>query len=162
NDGDVDIVVNNVNAPPDLFRTETDPGRHWLLVKLVGTASNRSAIGARLGCTAGGFTQWQEVRGGGSYISQNDLRAHFGLGAAAERLTGLGPPPAEPRLRELTGVAYYHAGDPLHAIDALQAVLDALRPDSPARREAIQVLGLSHYLAGHLAQSIPFLEQTRA
>jgi hypothetical protein len=53
-----------------------------VLVKLVGTVSNRSAIGSRIGCTAGGFTQWQEVRGGGSYISQNDLRAHFGLGAA--------------------------------------------------------------------------------
>jgi hypothetical protein len=80
NDGDVDIVISNVNAPPDLFRTDTEAGRHWLLVKLVGTTSNRSAIGARVGCTAGGMTQWQEVRGGGSYISQNDLRAHFGLG----------------------------------------------------------------------------------
>jgi len=88
NDGDVDVVISNVNAAPDLFRTETEPGRHWLLVKLVGTTSNRSAIGARLGCTTAGVTQWQEVRGGGSYISQNDLRAHFGLGAAArvERL----------------------------------------------------------------------------
>jgi enediyne biosynthesis protein E4 len=88
NDGDIDIVINNVNAPPDLFRTDTVPGRRWLLVKLVGTVSNRSAIGARVGCTAGGMTQWQEVRGGGSYISQNDLRVHFGLGSAAvvERL----------------------------------------------------------------------------
>ena len=103
NDGDVDVVVNNVNAPPDLFRTETDPGRHWLLVKLVGTASNRSAIGARLGCTAGGFTQWQEVRGGGSYISQNDLRAHFGLGAAAtvERLWVRWPNGLEEEWRDL-------------------------------------------------------------
>jgi len=48
----------------------------------VGTRSNRSAIGARLRCTAGGAVQAQEVRGGGSYISQNDLRVHFGLGAA--------------------------------------------------------------------------------
>jgi hypothetical protein len=88
NDGDVDIVITNVNAPPDLFRTDTEAGRHWLLVKLVGTTSNRSAIGARVGCTAGGMTQWQEVRGGGSYISQNDLRAHFGLGETtkADRL----------------------------------------------------------------------------
>jgi hypothetical protein len=84
NDGDVDIVVSNVNAPPDLFRTDTDAGRHWLLVKLTGTTSNRSAIGARVGATAAGLTQWQEVRGGGSYISQNDLRAHFGLGAASK------------------------------------------------------------------------------
>jgi len=83
NDGDVDIVISNVNAPPDLFRTDTEAGRHWLLVKLTGTTSNRSAIGARVGCTAGGMTQWEEVRGGGSYISQNDLRVHFGLAAAA-------------------------------------------------------------------------------
>ena len=80
----MDIVISNVNAPPDLFRTETQAGRHWLLVKLTGTTSNRSAIGARVGCTAGGFTRWQEVRGGGSYISQNDLRAHFGLGDTAK------------------------------------------------------------------------------
>jgi hypothetical protein len=84
NDGDVDIVITNVNAPPDLFRTDTEAGRHWLLVKLVGTTSNRSAIGARVGCTAGGMTQWQEVRGGGSYMSQNDLRAHFGLGETSK------------------------------------------------------------------------------
>ena len=82
-DGDVDIVVNNVHEPPDLFRTEADRSRHWALLKLVGTLSNRDAIGARVAAVAGGVTQWQEVRGGGSYISQNDLRVHFGLGAAA-------------------------------------------------------------------------------
>jgi hypothetical protein len=83
NDGDVDIVVNNVHDTPDLFRLRADPAQHWLLVKLQGTKSNRSAIGARLRLEAGGATQWQEVRGGGSYFSQNDLRVHFGLGAAA-------------------------------------------------------------------------------
>jgi len=84
NDGDVDIVINNVNDRPDLYRTESDPSRHWLLVKLIGTQSNRSAIGARVRCIAGGVTQVQEVRGGGSYMSQNDLRVHFGLAGAAE------------------------------------------------------------------------------
>src|SRR5258708_23932328 len=69
NDGDVDIVISNVNAPPDLFRTDTEPGRHWLLVKLVGTTSNRSAIGARVGCTAGGMTPWQGGRCRGRYPS---------------------------------------------------------------------------------------------
>ena len=83
NDGDVDVLVNNVHETPDLFRLESRSQNHWLLVKLVGTRSNRSAIGARLRCDAGGVTQWQEVRGGGSYASQNDLRAHFGLGGAA-------------------------------------------------------------------------------
>ena len=88
NDGDVDVVINNVHDMPDLFRVESDPANHWLTVKLVGTRSNRSAIGSRLRCLAGGAVQVQEVRGGGSYISQNDLRAHFGLGSVTrvERL----------------------------------------------------------------------------
>ena len=82
NDGDVDVVVNNVHDAPDLFRARADPASHWVLLALSGTKSNRSAIGARVRLEAGGATQWQEVRGGGSYLSQNDLRVHFGLGPA--------------------------------------------------------------------------------
>jgi hypothetical protein len=82
NDGDIDIVVNNVHDTPDLFRVESRAAGHWLLVALVGTKSNRSAIGASLTLTAGGGTQIEEVRGGGSYYAQNDLRVHFGLGDA--------------------------------------------------------------------------------
>jgi tetratricopeptide (TPR) repeat protein len=73
-----------------------------------------------------------------------------------------GAPAADRRVRVLIGVARYHANDPLPAIEQLAAVLPALPPDSAERREAIQVLGLSHYLAGHLGEAIPFLEQTRA
>jgi hypothetical protein len=83
NDGDVDVLVNNVNEVPDLYRLEARSGNHWLTLKLVGTRSNRSAIGARVRCVAGAATQTEEVRGGGSYMSQNDLRVHFGLGPAA-------------------------------------------------------------------------------
>lgn len=83
NDGDIDVVVNNVHDAPDLFRLESPAGRRWLMVKLVGTQSNRNAIGAQLMLTAGGGTQIEEVRGGGSYYSQNDFRVHFGLGTAA-------------------------------------------------------------------------------
>ncbi len=79
NDGDIDVVINNMHAPPDFFRLEEKSGHHWLLVKLVGTKSNRSAIGARVRVTSRTSVQVQEVRGGGSYYSQNDLRAHFGL-----------------------------------------------------------------------------------
>ena len=82
NDGDVDIIVNNVNDTPDLFRTKAPSSRNWLIVKLVGKQSNRSAIGARVRAVAGDRMQVQEVRGGGSYYSQNDLRVHFGLGDA--------------------------------------------------------------------------------
>ena len=88
NDGDVDVVVNNVHDTPNLYRLDLREPQNWLTVRLVGVQSNRSAIGARVRVTAGGQTQVQEVRGGGSYYSQNDLRPHFGLGAAArvERL----------------------------------------------------------------------------
>jgi hypothetical protein len=78
------VVVNNVNDTPDLFLTETAGRNHWLTVALEGTRSNRSAIGARVRASAGGVVQTQEVRGGGSYSSQNDLRVHFGLAEAAK------------------------------------------------------------------------------
>jgi hypothetical protein len=82
NNGTVDVLVNNVNDRPDLFRLDNASGNHWLLLKLVGTTSNRSAIGARVRSVSTNGTQVEEVRGGGSYASQNDLRVHFGLGAA--------------------------------------------------------------------------------
>ena len=88
NDGDIDVVVNNVHAEPDLFRLDSQTGAHWTTLKLIGTRSNRSAIGARVRLFDGGGMQVQEVRGGGSYYSQNDLRVHFGLArsTAVERL----------------------------------------------------------------------------
>ena len=82
NDGDVDVLVNNVHDTPDLFRLDQSRGRHWLTVKLIGTQSNRSAIGALVRLVTADGEQRQEVRGGGSYLSQNDLRVHFGLGPA--------------------------------------------------------------------------------
>ena len=89
NDGDVDVVVNNVHDAPDLFRLDAVPGAHWLKLKLVGTRSNRSAIGARVRVFTSAGVEVQEVRGGGSYLSQNDLRVHFGLGrlAAVDRVS---------------------------------------------------------------------------
>ncbi len=84
NDGDVDVLVNNVHAPPDLFRLDTggDAG-HWLSIALVGTLSHRNAIGARVTVVAGGRQFVDEVRGGGSYYAQNDFRLHFGIGSAS-------------------------------------------------------------------------------
>jgi hypothetical protein len=83
NDGDIDVVVNNIHAAPDLFRLDSPADAHWVTLKLVGTRSNRSAIGARVRLFGPGGMQVQEVRGGGSYYSQNDLRVHFGLGRSA-------------------------------------------------------------------------------
>jgi hypothetical protein len=83
NDGDIDVVVNNVHDRADLFRSTAPAGNNWLMLKLVGKTSNRSAIGARVRLVVGNATQSQEVRGGGSYYAQNDLRLHFGLGTAS-------------------------------------------------------------------------------
>jgi hypothetical protein len=81
-DGQIDVAIANVNDLPDLYRLNGNKANHWVTLKLVGTSSNRNAIGARVHCVSGGVEQWQEVRGGGSYLSQNDFRVHFGLGAA--------------------------------------------------------------------------------
>lgn len=82
NDGDVDIVVNNLDGPPSLLRNEGGNRNHWIMIKCVGTRSNRSAIGTRVKITALGRTQIDEVMSGSSYYSQNDLRLHFGLNRA--------------------------------------------------------------------------------
>jgi enediyne biosynthesis protein E4 len=84
NNGNVDIVVLNVGEPPSLLLNTNKNGNHRVLFRLVGTKSNRAAIGARVTIHAGGMTQFDEVRGGGSYLSQNDLRLHFGLGSATK------------------------------------------------------------------------------
>jgi hypothetical protein len=82
NDGNVDIVVLNVGEPPSLLLNHNASPNHRVLFKLVGTKSNKAAIGARVKVKAGPLVQFSEVRGGASYLSQNDLRLHFGLGAS--------------------------------------------------------------------------------
>jgi hypothetical protein len=82
NDGDVDILIMNQNEPPSLLRNDVSGGRHWIKVKLTGVKSNRSAIGARVTARYGGKLQAQEVLGQSSYLSVNDRRLHFGLGAS--------------------------------------------------------------------------------
>jgi hypothetical protein len=82
NDGLIEALINNQNEAPSLLKQESRPGNHWILLKLTGTQSNRSALGAKVRVIAGGRSQLDEVRSGGSYLSQNDLRLHFGLGAA--------------------------------------------------------------------------------
>jgi hypothetical protein len=83
NDGDVDVIVNNLDGPPTLLRNDGGSGHHSILVKCVGTKSNRSAIGARVRVTRGDHSQIREVMSGSSYYSQSDLRLHFGLGSTA-------------------------------------------------------------------------------
>jgi hypothetical protein len=81
NDGDVDILIVNLNEPPSLLRNDMRGTHHWLKVKLIGTKSNRSAIGARVVLRYGTKKQAQEVMSQSSFYSSNDPRLHFGLGA---------------------------------------------------------------------------------
>lgn len=80
NDGQLEILINSQNAAPALLDPTTPQGGRWILLQLEGTQSNRSAIGARVRVESPSGTQYSEVRGGGSYLSQSDLRLHFGLG----------------------------------------------------------------------------------
>jgi enediyne biosynthesis protein E4 len=88
NDGDIDVVVNTVNDFPQLLRCDSTLSHNWIKVRTIGVKSNRSGIGARLRCVthppeeSKPHPQIDEVRSGGSYISQNDLRIHFGIGKA--------------------------------------------------------------------------------
>jgi hypothetical protein len=84
NDGTLEAAINNQNEPPSLLKQKTTPPSHWSILKLIGTRSNRSAIGAQVKLTAAGRTQSADVRSGGSYLSQSDLRLHFGLGPATK------------------------------------------------------------------------------
>jgi hypothetical protein len=81
NDGDVDILIVNQNEPPSLLRNDVTGKNHWIKVKLTGVKSNRSAIGARVTVRYGDKVQAQEVLSQSSYLSVNDTRLHFGLGA---------------------------------------------------------------------------------
>jgi len=83
NDGEVDIVVNNQNDPPTLLLNRSRTRNNSLSIRTIGIKSNRDGIGAQVTVVVGGHRQMEEVRSGGSYLSQNDLRVHFGLGKAA-------------------------------------------------------------------------------
>ncbi len=115
NDGDMDVVVNCINALPQLLRCDRTNANTFLKVRLVGTKSNRSGIGARLIVTAQTdpaarqpLRQIDEVRSGGSYYSQNDPRVHFGLGSAAKAdLEIQWPSGAKDNLRDLAAGKLY-------------------------------------------------------
>ena len=84
NDGNMDVVVEDLDGKPMILRNHGVPGNHWVSFELDGTKSNRAALNARIRIVAGGMTQTSEIHSGGSYLSQNDLRVHFGLGTATK------------------------------------------------------------------------------
>jgi hypothetical protein len=81
NDGDLDVLIMNQNEPPTLLRNDAPAGNHWIKIRLRGTKSNRSAIGARVIVRSGSHVQVQETMSQSSYVSANDPRLHFGLGS---------------------------------------------------------------------------------
>ena len=109
NDGFVDLVVANNGDPPLLLRNSGGNGNHFVNVKLVGRKSNRDAMGARIRAAAGGLRQIREVAGGGSYLSQSDLRAHFGLGKSTriDSIEVLWPSGLKQAFRDLEADKFY-------------------------------------------------------
>jgi hypothetical protein len=79
NDGFIDVVVNNLDGKPTILKNDGDSHNNWITIKLVGSGKNRDAIGARVKVVSGELTQWDEVHAGGSYLSSNDPRLHYGL-----------------------------------------------------------------------------------
>jgi hypothetical protein len=84
NDGDLDLLASSNGGAIQLLRNGAGRDNHALVIRLIGTRSNRDAIGARLRLTSGGTSQVREIKAGSSYLSQSDVRAHFGLGGATE------------------------------------------------------------------------------
>jgi len=80
NDGDIDVVINNLDGTPTVLRNDGGNKNNWINIKTVGSKKNRDALGAQVRVVAGDLVQVKEVYSGGSYISQNDTRLHFGLG----------------------------------------------------------------------------------
>jgi enediyne biosynthesis protein E4 len=87
NAGFIDVLVANNGDPPLLLRNGGGNGNHFVSFKLVGNKSNRDALGTRIRVVTAGLAQIREIAGGGSYLSQSDLRAHFGIGKAARAET---------------------------------------------------------------------------
>ncbi len=103
NDGDLDVVIMNMNEPPSLLRNDAPAGNKWIKVRLEGVHSNRSAIGSRVVVRYGGKAQAQEVLSQSSYLSSNDPRLHFGLGGAAKADVQVRWP--DGKVQEFTGLA---------------------------------------------------------
>jgi hypothetical protein len=79
NDGFIDVVINNLDGKPTILKNDGASRNNWVTIKLIGSGKNRDAIGARVKVVSAGLTQWDEVHAGGSYLSSNDPRLHFGL-----------------------------------------------------------------------------------
>jgi hypothetical protein len=123
NDGKLDMVVFNAGAPPSLFINDTPGTNHSVLFRLIGTKSNRGAVGARVTVTTSRMTQINEVRSGGSYNSTNDSRLHFGLGtdAVIKKTQVQWPSGLKQEFGELAGDAIYEITEGHQRINTITA-----------------------------------------
>jgi enediyne biosynthesis protein E4 len=126
NDGNLDVVIFNAGAPPSVFLNETVNANHRVLFRLIGTKSNRAAIGARVSVTTSRMTQIDEVHGGGSYNSTDDMRLHFGLGSDAtmKKIEVLWPSGLRQQFSEIPADALYEIkeGEPIRKTAPLPAL----------------------------------------
>jgi hypothetical protein len=103
NDGDLDLLVSNSGQRPTILINHAGQKKNWVLLKLIGTRSNRDAVGAKIAINTGSLLQTDQITGGGSYLSASDLRAHFGLGSSEsiKTLTIRWPSGAEDKFQDL-------------------------------------------------------------
>ena len=109
NDGHIDVVVEDIDGGPMILRNQRNDGNHWISLELASPGKNRLAIGGLVKVTTGTVVQSEEVHSGGSYLSQNDLRVHFGLGSATkvDRLEIRWPSGRVEKLQNLAADQFY-------------------------------------------------------
>jgi enediyne biosynthesis protein E4 len=129
NDGRLEIVIENLDGKPMILRNQSENHNHWIEFELAGTKSNRLALNARLRVVAGDLVQVDEVRSGGSYLSQNDLRLHFGL-ASHDRVERIEVTWPSGKIETVNSLAADH----IYALEEGEGVVHLLRPIPPPRR----------------------------
>jgi enediyne biosynthesis protein E4 len=130
NDGQLDVVIEDIDGAPRILRNRGVPDRHWISMELGGVKSNRLGIGARVKLTAGGMTQTEQIRSGGSYLSQSDLRVHFGIASSTkiDSVEVRWPSGTVDVLKDLAADKFYSVLEGKGIVPA-----DQIRPKSPAR-----------------------------
>jgi enediyne biosynthesis protein E4 len=149
NDGNVDVVIEDLVGAPMILKNLGVPGRHWVSFELAGTKSNRLAIGARIKLIAGGMTQTDEIHSGGSYLSQNDLRVHFGLAGATkiDRVEIRWPSGKMDTLTDLPADQFYSVLEGTGVVPA-----ERIRPTPPAKPKPAASAANSLPSAAHASQ----------
>jgi hypothetical protein len=134
NDGRIDVAVENIDGLPMVLHNESTISNHWITFQLVGTRSNRLALGAKVRVVAGSLSQIDEVRSGGSYLSQNDLRLHFGLGPAdkVDRVEVRWPSGSTQTLQNLASDRFYIVKEGEGIVTS-----DRVRPDRAKANPAV-------------------------